>query len=121
MRRSTWIAAAVLGASGAITVWSAGSAERGAAVFQQMCTGCHATDANKEGPRLRGVIARGPGAVPGFPYSEGLKKARLAWNDATLDQWLTDPSTVVPDNEMAFRLDDAGKRADIIAYLKTLK
>jgi cytochrome c len=44
----------------------------------------------------------------------------LVWDETTLDKWLTDPESVVAGNNMAFRLENAGQRADIIAYLKTL-
>ena len=120
MRRPELFLAAALGLAASLTVWSAGKAEQGSQVFQQMCTGCHAVDTNKEGPRLRGVFGRAAGGVEGFPYSEGMKKSRVVWDEATLDRWLTDPASVVPDNDMAFRLDNAGKRADLIAYLKSL-
>ena len=119
-RLSSVITAAVLGCSAALSLLSAGDAKRGEQLFNKACTGCHALDSEKEGPRLRGVFGRAAGAVPGFPYSEGIKKARPVWNEANLDQWLADPSTLVPNNDMAFRLDNPGQRADIIAYLKTL-
>src|SRR5215831_564590 len=118
MRRSAMIAAAALGLAAHITLWSGASAERGKQLFNKMCAGCHALDSEKEGPRLRGVFGRRAGAVGGFPYSEGMKTARLTWDEATLDKWLTDPAGVVADNDMAFRLENAEQRADIIAYLK---
>ena len=120
MRRMAILTAAVLGFAAGFTLWSAGSAQRGEELFQRTCTGCHALDNEKEGPRLRGVFGRASGAVPGFPYSEGLKKARVVWDEKLLDQWLTDTESVSQANDMAFRLEDAGARADIIAYLKTL-
>jgi cytochrome c len=96
------------------------SAGNGAKLFERMCTGCHDLDSEKEGPRLRGVFGRRAGAVAGFRYSDGLKAAHVVWDEASLDRWLTDPAGVVPDNDMAFRLTNAGQRADIIAYLKSL-
>lgn len=120
MRRSALIRAAALGFAVGVMLWSAGNREQGQQLFNQMCTGCHALDSEKEGPRLRGVFGRAAGAVHGFPYSEGMKKVKLVWDDASLDKWLTDPAGVVADNDMAFRLENAEQRADIIAYLKTL-
>ena len=35
-----------------------------------------------------------------------------------LDKWLTDPETVIPNTDMAFRLDNSVERAAIIAFLK---
>jgi cytochrome c len=120
MRRSALITAALLGFATGYTLLSATSSGQGEQLFNKMCAGCHALDSEKEGPRLRGVFGRTAGAVAGFPYSEGVKKAGVIWDEATLDKWLTDPSGVVADNDMAFRLENAGQRADIIAYLKTL-
>ena len=118
MKRSALLTAAVLGFLTGFTLWSAASAEKGEQLFNRMCTGCHGLDAGKEGPPLRGVVGRAAGRVAGFPYSEGIKKAGLVWDEAMLDKWLTDPSSLVADNDMAFRLDNAEQRADIIAYLK---
>ena len=120
IQRSALIAAATLGFAACLSLWSAGSGKRGEELFNQMCTGCHALDSEKAGPRLRGVFGRAAGAVAGFPYSEGLKKARLVWDEATLDKWLTDSSSAVADTDMALRLENAEQRADIIAYLITL-
>jgi cytochrome c2 len=37
-----------------------------------------------------------------------------------LDKWLTDPDSLIADNDMAFRVSKPDERADIIRYLKTL-
>jgi cytochrome c2 len=39
---------------------------------------------------------------------------------SALDRWLTDTESVIPDNDMTFRLNDPAERAKIIAYLKQL-
>ena len=119
MRRRALIAIA-LGFGAGVSLWSAGSAKHGAELFKNMCAGCHAFDSEKEGPRLRGVFGRPAGAVSGFPYSDGLRKSGLVWDEVSLDKWLADPDRAAPGNDMAFRIEDAGQRADIIAYLKTL-
>jgi cytochrome c len=62
--------------------------------------------------------------APGIAESSdamALKNSGLVWNEATLDQWLTNPSGLVPGTKMFFKVDDAQSRADIIAYLKQLK
>jgi len=89
-------------------------------LFVRRCSGCHALDMNKEGPRLRGVYGRKSAAIPGFGYSEALKKSTIRWDDKTLDRWLADPEAMVPDTDMAFRLMDGDERKAIIEYLKTL-
>jgi len=95
-------------------------ADRGREIYEKRCAGCHSLDRAKVGPPLRGVFGRRAAAESGFPYSEGLKKARVMWDAATLDRWLADPDSVIPDNDMSFRLDQAAERAAIIEYLKQL-
>jgi cytochrome c len=96
----------------------AGDAARGKAVFQKRCTGCHAMDGDREGPRLAGIFGRKAGTVPSFEYSTGLKNSGITWNDATLEKWLTDPDLMVPDTNMDFHVPKAQERADLIAYFK---
>jgi cytochrome c len=38
-----------------------------------------------------------------------------------LDRWLSNPSALVPGTKMFFKIDDAQSRADVIAYLETLR
>jgi cytochrome c len=100
------------------TLAGTGDAARGKAVFEKRCTGCHAREADREGPRLAGVFGRKAGSVAGFTYSTGLKDLGLTWNDTTLEKWLSDPDVMVPDNNMSFSVPKAGERRDLIAYLK---
>lgn len=93
-------------------------AMRGKAVFEKRCTGCHALDVDREGPRLAGVLGRKAGSVAGFSYSAGLKKSGLTWDEASLDKWLSDPDLMIPDNAMSFSVAKATERRDIIAFLK---
>jgi cytochrome c len=94
------------------------TSERGKELFEKRCSGCHALDKDKEGPRLRGVYGRTSGTVPSFQYSDALKAAHIAWDATTLDKWLSGPEQFVPDSDMAFQLVKADERAEIIAYLK---
>jgi cytochrome c len=90
----------------------------GKGMFEKRCTGCHALDNEKTGPRLRGVFGRPAASVPTFPYSESLRKSGVTWDSISLDKWLTDPDGFVPDNDMAFRVPNKEERAAIIGYLK---
>jgi cytochrome c len=94
--------------------------DRGRDTFEKRCTGCHTLDKIKVGPPLRGVYGRHAGSDPQFPYSDAMKTASVAWDESTLDRWLTDTESVVPGNDMAFRLNDPADRANIIAYLRGL-
>jgi cytochrome c len=95
-----------------------GDAVHGKTVFEKRCTGCHALEADREGPRLAGVYGRKAGSVAGFTYSTGLKNLGVTWNDAMLEKWLSDPDMVVKDNNMGFSVPKADERRDLIAYLK---
>jgi cytochrome c len=95
-------------------------AQDGKDIFEKRCTGCHALDGEHEGPHLRGVVGRAAGSVAGFHYSKALQNSHITWDEATLDRWLTDPDSVVKDNDMAFRVLKAEERTAIIQYLKTL-
>jgi cytochrome c len=96
------------------------NAEHGKELFEKRCSGCHALDREKEGPRLGGVYGRKSGTVASFQYSNALKTAHITWDAASLDKWLADPEKLVPDSDMAFQLVRAEERTDIIAYLKQL-
>jgi cytochrome c len=96
------------------------SAQEGGALFEKRCSGCHALDSDHEGPRLKGVVGRTAGKVKTFKYSASLEKAQFIWDQPKLDKWLTDTDSVVPDNDMAFRVPKPEERAAIIAYLESL-
>ena len=92
----------------------------GKSLFEKRCSGCHALDADHEGPRLRGVFGRPAGMVKTFKYSEALQKAKVTWDETALDKWLTDTESIVPDNDMGFRVPKQEERAAIISNLKSL-
>jgi cytochrome c len=95
-------------------------AQAGKALFEKRCAGCHALDEDHEGPRLKGVFGRTAGTVKTFKYSMPLQNAGFVWDAAKLEKWLTDTESVVPDNDMAFRVPKAEERTAVIAYLKSL-
>jgi cytochrome c len=99
-----------------------GNAEDGARLFRA-CSACHSMTSGRHmtGPSLAGVWGRKAGTAPGFMrYSEALKSSGVIWNAETLDAWLTDPRSFIPNNRMTFPgIDDATARADLIAYLQT--
>jgi cytochrome c len=77
---------------------------------------------NKIGPSLFGVVGRKTGTVPGFNYSPANAGANLTWDPATLDKYLESPRAMMPGTKMTFGgVKDPEKRANLIAYLATLK
>ena len=92
----------------------------GREAFEKRCNGCHALDKVKVGPPLHGVYGRAAGTNPQFAYSDALKNASVTWEQSTLDRWLIDTESVIPGNDMTFRLNDPAERTNIIAYLKQL-
>jgi cytochrome c len=89
-------------------------------LFARRCSGCHATDSNKEGPRLRGVLGRKAGTVAGYPYSDALRSSGITWTEDLLTKWLENPEALVKDNDMEFRVSNAAERAALVAWLKSL-
>ena len=102
----------------------AADATAGQAVFKTQCGICHSPLAGKNmvGPSLFGIIGRASGTVEGFHYSAANKAANITWNAEILDKYLTSRKAVVPGTIMTYAgLKDDAKRADLIAYLETLK
>lgn len=97
-------------------------AEHGKTVFNS-CAACHAPNHdNRVGPGLEGIIGRKAGTVPGFSYSDAIKNSGIVWDAKILDAYLESPQKVVPGNRMPYAgLKDSTDRADLVAYLATLK
>jgi cytochrome c len=103
-----------------------GDAANGKEVFMSSgCPACHGVtteDNSKVGPNLVGVVGRKAGTVQSLlGPSENLKKYGVTWSAETLDEFLVNPSAKVPGTAMAGILIDPQQRADVIAYLSTLK
>jgi len=121
--RIKWLVASILAALACFAIPRPGeadapSASRGKETFEKRCGGCHALDRDKEGPRLGGVYGRPAGSIPSFEYSAGVKRSKIVWMDDTLNKWLTSTESLVPDNDMTFRVENPDERREIIAYLK---
>lgn len=102
----------------------AGDAKRGANTFAEECGDCHSPKEgkNKKGPSLNGVIGRKAASLPDFAYSDAMKKSGITWTPDKLDVYVTLPKKTVPGGDMKYDgLPDAGARADLIAYLQSLK
>ena len=103
-----------------------GSPDRGDELFRT-CAACHQIGAaarNAVGPVLNNIVGRRVGSRSGFRYSPAMASAGadgMVWTVEHLDAFLADPRAAMRGNRMAYSgLRDAGQRADVIAYLKTL-
>ena len=89
------------------------------------CRACHSVAkgaANGVGPNLSGIVGSLAGAKPGYVYSPAMKGSKIRWAPGKLDAYLADPKAVVPGTKMTIPgVKDSTKRAEIIAYLATLK
>jgi cytochrome c len=100
---------------------ASGDGVRGRELYETRCIGCHSIEADRIGPRHRGLIGRRAGSVAGFDYSPALRSSSVVWDAATLDRWLTDPEATIPGQRMNYRVGDARDRADLIAYLASAR
>jgi len=105
-----------------------GDASHGKTLFQQNCAICHAdtlgpgnTVISKQGPSLVGVFGRRAGAGPSFSYTKSLKASGFTWDAPALDRFLTNPTAMVPGTTMAMIIANPADRANVIAYLSSLK
>jgi len=101
-----------------------GDAVAGHAIFQRICQNCHSPEIgiNKVGPSLWNVVGRQAASVPDFVYSDAMKGNKNIWSATSLDAYLADPRGDVHGAKMFFKgLPEAKDRADVIAYLQTLK
>jgi cytochrome c len=88
------------------------------------CQACHNFEKGagvKIGPPLWGVVGRARASVPGFDYSAAMKAKGGTWTFDEIFQFIKDPQAYIPGTKMTFAGEpDPQKRADIIAYLRTL-
>lgn len=102
-----------------------GDAGRGEEVFMASgCPACHGVtteDNAKVGPNLVGVVGRRAGSVPSLLVTQSLKNYGVIWSVEALNEFLANPSAAVPGTAMGGILTDPQQRADVIAYLSTLK
>lgn len=98
-----------------------GDAEAGKRVYQT-CRACHLLVPGRHmtGPSLAGLFGRRAGTAEGFPrYSPAMREANVEWNAESLDKFLSDPQGYIRGNWMTYPgVEDAGDRANLIAYLK---
>jgi cytochrome c len=124
LTRTTLFATLIAGMAAAAPAYADGDAAAGQALFQHKCSICHAPveGQNKIGPSLWGVVGRKAGTLPTYTYSDAMKGANRTWDASTLNVYLTNPRQTIPGIKMIFAgLPDQTDRANVIAYLSTLK
>jgi len=98
-------------------------AARGRVLFE-MCAACHKLEPNSTeyGPSLIGIIGRKAAVLRDFSYSRALLRTNIVWDDGRLDIYLADPQAFISGTRMPFSgIANKTERADLIAYLKTLR
>jgi len=96
----------------------------GRQIFHDHCAACHTPKpgAHVLGPSLKGVVGRPAGSLPGFPYSDALKKSGLVWNEDNLRKWIADNAHTVPNTLMPHvSISDPAEQTYLVAYLKSLR
>jgi len=98
--------------------------EAGKAFFDRKCSQCHdheKTGGHSKGPLLWNIMGRKAGSIPGFDFSDGMKKPGHTWDYATLNYYLTRTDRAVPGRTMNFRgIKKDARRANLLLYLRTL-
>ena len=92
----------------------------------KVCQTCHTFnkgEPNKIGPNLWDVTEEQIASVPGYQFSAALEKDKNEkWDPEKLNQWLANPQSFAKGTKMTFAgFPKAQDRADVIAYLNTLK
>lgn len=104
---------------------AAANPERGKKVFVGYdCSYCHSNTSGepaKLGPNLWGIAGRKKASFPGFNYSDAMKEWGSIWSDEDLNEFIWGPRLRLPGTQMQFRgIPDDERRADLVAYLKSL-
>jgi cytochrome c len=103
----------------------AADAAHGQQLFRQQCGICHqAGDGDGDGgagPSLRGVMGRKVGGDANFGYTQALSDSKENWTADNLSAFLADPGKTKPGTSMPIAIKSDTDRADVIAYLATVK
>ena len=103
----------------------AADAAHGQQLFRTQCGVCHQGGEGDgdggQGPSLRGVIGRKIGGDTDFAYSQPLTDAKDKWTVDSMTAFIADPQKSMPGTSMPIKVNNADDRADIAAYLATLK
>ena len=107
-----------------LPLYTEGDADNGALIYKDACSQCHQLNPglNKKGPQLMNIYGAQAAELADYTYSEGLQTSGWVWDAKTLDPYIADAEKTMPDSKMlADPMPDAKERADVIAYLSTLR
>ena len=96
--------------------------DRGADIFRA-CVACHtlgAEQANRAGPTLAGIFGRRIATVPGYNFSEALKRLDIIWTPETVSRLFEiGPSAYTPGTKMPEqRIGSEQDRAALVKFLE---
>ena len=96
----------------------------GSLLFKK-CAKCHAIKESvtqRSGPHLENIFGRPIGSVPGYNYSDALKKAKIIWDHETIAQlFKLGPDKYLPGTKMPIqRINNDQQLHDLVTYLKEL-
>ena len=96
--------------------------DRGADIFRA-CVACHtlgAEQANRAGPTLAGIFGRRIATVPGYNFSESLKRLDIVWTPETVSRLFEiGPSAYTPGTKMPEqRIGSEQDRAALVQFLE---
>lgn len=102
-----------------------GDEDAGQVAFNTHCRTCHSVkpEDNRLGPTLHGIHGAKGGQVKGFGNYSGQLTEQITWDDATLDKFLANPSSIASNTTMKpfGGIAEADQRKLIIDYLKAQK
>lgn len=107
-----------------LPVFTEGDAGKGELIYEDACAQCHRLKAglNKKGPQLMNIYGAKAALLNDYKYSKALTESNWTWDAKTLDYYIADVDKALPDSKMlADPMPDARERADVIAYLSTLR
>jgi cytochrome c len=96
--------------------------DRGAEIFRA-CVACHtlgAEQANRAGPTLAGIFGRRIATLPGYNFSEALKRLDIVWTPETVSRLFeVGPATYTPGTKMPEqRIGSEQDRAALVHFLE---